>query len=321
MSSLGFGGVMVWIQGILFLGGLFWSVVCAAMLALKWKVPPVIATAPLFAHALATIGAASYGGTQAAEAFAFADPSQRATVLAYSISQVMMAGVYAPIAVFSAGMVATGALIGGLRGSKWWGLPVVSILIFGFVALLPIVTVFYHASFPTALGRVVLYGVFAIPAGLAMAGAHPNQNGREAGVIAGVAFMTLVATTEIAVISHAWSNGFAALAVVDPSRKMELLAAMQAEMSPLRSIAWACILLSTVPAVLALFRAPMPLSDEEIMNSSVSPSGMRWFGSMLAILLLPCWAVAFASVDPSGIFDSLAKTLVVGKSDAQQEPR
>lgn len=319
MSSFGLDGVMLAIYGLLLVGGVLWSLVCGVLLGMKWKVPPVIATAPLFAHAFATAGAGSYGVSQAANAFVAAAPEQRATLLAYSISQVMMAGVYAPIALFSAGIVATGALVGGLRGPKWWGLPVLSILIFAFVSLLPMVTVFYDASFPSALGRVALYGLFTIPAGLAMAGAHPNQSGREAGVIAGVAFLSLVATVEMSVISSAWARGFAAIAGAEPSSKVVILAAMQSEMAPVRNVAWAAILISAVPAALALFRAPMPLSDEEIMNSSVSPSGMRWFGSMLALLLLPVWAIAFVSVDPAGTFATLLTTY---NSDvpAAQEP-
>ena len=305
------GGPVVWIQGILLLGGLLWSLGCAVLLALRWKVPPVIATAPLFAHAITAAAAASYGGNEAALALISADSSQRASLLAYAISSVLMSGVYAPAAVFSAGVLGVGAMVGGLRGPKWWGLPVVSILVFGFVALLPVVSVFFAAPIPLALGRVAMYGACAIPAGLAMAGAHPNQNGRESGVIAGVCFLTLVATSEIAVISLSWVQGFAALAAADPSSKMLLLAALQAELAPLRNLAWAAMVISTLPAVLALFRAPMPLTDEEIMTSSVNPSGMRWFGSLLALLLLPLWAIVFASVDPSGIMEDLGKVYKV----------
>lgn len=305
MSNLGLDGVTLSVYTVLVVGGVLWSLVCAVLLAMKWKVPPVLATAPLFAHAAAVASLATYAHSQAVTAAATAIPDQKALLLSMAVAQFLSAGLLAPTVIFSAGILGLGALIGGLRGPKWWGLPILSILVFGVAALVPILSVFFDAPFATALGRTVLYGVCAIPAGLAMAGAHPNQSGREAGVVAGVAFVTLVASVEISVLSSAWMRGFAAIALADPSSKIQILAAMQTEMVPLRNAASAAVFLAAVPAALALFRAPMPLSDEEIMNSSVSPSGMRWFGSMLALLLVPLWAITLMAADPTETLDIL----------------
>lgn len=299
-------GPALWVHLLLIVGGVLWSGVCALLLGLKWKVPAVVATAPLFAHAFTIFVAASYAGSTVNAALSAA-PEERAMYVAFGVSQVLSNAMFAPMALLSAGLVGTGALVGGLRGPKRWGAPVLAILIYGLVGLLPMFNLLSYGSVGATLLRSGLYLACAIPAGLAIAGAHPHHSGREAGVTAAMCFVTLVGACETAALAHEWSQGFAALAGASPESKAALVTAMAAEIAPHQTVAWLALALSSVPAFIALFRAPMSLTDEEIMNSSVNPSGMRWLGSALAVGLLVLWAMVFLVTNPADILILIAK--------------
>ena len=52
MEVLAEAGWVGWAQIVVAVGGLVWALVAAVLLGLRWKVPPVVATAPLFLHGL-----------------------------------------------------------------------------------------------------------------------------------------------------------------------------------------------------------------------------------------------------------------------------
>lgn len=297
MESVTYGGPLVWGHGVLLLGGLVWAAICAVLIAMKWKVPPVVATAPLLVHGLYVAGVALWATRESAR---FGDdPAQSATLTAYALSTQLAQGSAAVSVLPTAGVLLLGGLFAGVQGRRAWGAPAFVFVLASVAALLPLVGLLQYADTAFTLGRVVLYGLCVLPLAAALAGAHPLDNSREGGLVATVAFATLVASVELLVVSSAWSNVVRALASVSPESKAELVTAAVAEIGANSTLGWVVTGLATMPAVVALLRPAADLTDEEVLAGNVSPSGLRWFGGALALLVPLVWAAARLCADPA----------------------
>lgn len=306
ISLLQEAGPFAWVQLVVAAGGALWALVAAGMLAAKWKVPPVVALAPLFVQPMSAWAGTMYASYQMSGMNGF-DPSQRAMVIAMSISQIIGMGTLTLVVIPVAAILGLGGLGGGVRAPRRWGPAFLAFFSCILVALLPLWSLAYEASFPLVLGRLLLYGLCSVPVAASMLSAHPNSNGREASVVAGGAWFSTVAACEIAAVSSAWSQGFSALAVVDPGAKEEILKTLSAEIGGQAMVGWVLVLAAAVPMVLALARSSTELTEEELLTANVNPSPMRAIGQGLALGLVIAWGLAFWSTDPSEILMALPK--------------
>lgn len=299
-------GPFAWVQLVVGAGGALWALVCAGLLAARWKVPPVVALAPLFLQPISAWAGTMYASYQMSSMGAV-DPAQRATIIAVSISAILGMGVFSLAAVPAAAILGLGGVAAGVRGPRRWGPAALGFFSCILVALLPLWTLGYGAAFPMVVARLLFYGLCAVPVAASLLSAHPNSNGREASVVTGGAWFSLVACCEIAVVSSGWSDGFSALAMVDPGMKGELLKALSAEVGGQAMVGWVLVLAAAVPMVIALARSSTELTYEELLTANVNPSPMRAIGQGLALGLVVAWGLAFWSTDPSEILLALSK--------------
>lgn len=298
-------GVFGFLQlGHFFAGGL-WALVCAVLLAMRKRVPPVIAIAPLLvAPLLATIGA-MVADSQISAALVNADPAQRATLMAAGMAETLAQGWFALLAVPIAMLLGVAGLSAGVRAPRAWGVPVLVFLVATFTAVLPVAGLFYGASPPSVLARVMLYGLGAVPLALATVCAHPKGNGPEGGMVAASAWVSVIAASELAALSSGWSAGFRALAYADAEQKATLLGHLSTEMGGQATLAWVIFALSAVPALVCAMRSGPEPTEEEIMAGEASPSPWRSVGRFVALAVWPAWAFAFLSLDPSAAIAAL----------------
>lgn len=304
MHVLAEAGVTGWIHLVLIAGGLVWALVCAVLLAMRWKVPPVVATAPLLAHALTVLLGVSLSTGDLGSP---ADPAQRASLWAAAIAGVLSNGMLAPAVIPAAAILALGGLAAGVRGPRSWGAPIAAFFAAGAATLLPLVGLAFHAELLPAGVRFALYAACVLPVVAALTGAHARTNVREGGMVTAVAFASVVAALEVATISAEWSDSFRAMASVGAAEKNEIMRLVIEETAPLTALAWGTLALATVPAAMALGRPSIDLTDEEVLSASVNPSPMRWLGTAFALAVPICWAAALAATDVSGMLEAISK--------------
>lgn len=305
MQSVAEAGPLVLGHGVLLVGGLLWAAVCAVLLAMRWKVPPIVATAPLLAQALYSAGGAMWVTREGARFGA--DPSQSAALTASAVAQQLGLGSASVAALPIAAVLIFGGLAGGVRGRRGFGAPAFALLLGLVAAALPLAGILQHGSLPFALGRAVLYGLAAVPVALALLGAHPQDNSRESGLVATVSFAAMVMSVEVLYASQQWTQAFAALAGASPESKKSLVEMVSVEIGSLGTLGWVAFALASGTAVIALLRPAADLTDEEVMAGDVSPSGARWLGGALALVVPLAWAAARLATDPSALLLSIAR--------------
>lgn len=300
-------GPMAFVQLALFFGGGLWALVCAVLLAMRWKVPPVVAIAPLVAPPLLVTLGAAFAEGEVTAALALVDPAQRATLLAAGVAESLAQGWFGVLAVPVAFLLAVGGLAAGVRAPRAWGTPALVFLAAGLTALLPVLGLFYGASVPGVIARVVAYGVCVIPLALATASAHPKGNGPEGGVVAAAAWVTLVGASELAVQTSAWTQGFSALAYVSPENRDAIVKVMVEEVGTQSTLGWTVFALAAVPLVACAVRSGPEPTEEEILAGDASPSPWRTLGRFLALATWPAWAFALLSIDASETLETIRK--------------
>lgn len=310
MQVLAEAGWVGWAQIVVAAGGLVWALVAAVLLGLRWKVPPFVATAPLFLHglllAVAGLVASSQMDTQGVE------PAVKASFVASAVAMVIHNHTLAIAALPSALVLLLGGAAAGVRGRRAWGAPVLVALVGIAAALMPVAGLFQQVPLPLVVIRVGLYGIALIPLVGALAGANSLDNSREGGLVAAAAFATVVAVGESLTIGQLWNTGFRALAVVAGSDKGAFLKAMIAELQGYGTLAGIVLALAAVPAVVALLRPPVDLTEEEILSGATSPSTMRWLGGALALTVPLVWGAAFVAAAPVGLMTQVAALYTSG---------
>ncbi len=304
MGSPSEAGPLIWGHLILLLGGLVWALACAVMLAMKWKVPPVVATAPLLAHGGLVLGVAMWASSR--PPVGADDPAARAVSVAGALST-MLGNATASVAVVPvAALLMLGGLFAGARGRRRFGAPALAALLgFGAAAMPLVALVLVGADMPLAAGRFLLYMVATVAVAGALVGAHPDDNSREGGLIATAGFAALVASCELLVQSSQWAAGLSVLTTIFASDKVPALAALTLEIGAVATLSRVSIGLAAATALVALLRPAADLTDEEMLSGNVSPSGMRWLGGALALLVPLVWAAALLAADPSEILSGL----------------
>jgi hypothetical protein len=301
-ESGGFGLVLMF--GLL--AGPLWAVVCAGLLAAKWRVPPVVSTVPLVLTPLLAAMGGVVAQMQIDEALVHVDASQKATLLAVGIAETLSLGMLGTTVLPSAILLGMGGLVAGIRAPRAWGIPAITFLFAGLVALFPAVGLVWHADAIGVIGRVFVYGLAVLPLMLATASGHPGKNAPEGGVTAAAAFFATVASLELAQLSQAWRLVFQALAHVSPESKRELLAVGIAETDPLGTLAWVTVLLAAVPLLVTAFRPSPTLTEEEIMAGLAGESPWRGVGRVLALGVPAAWLIAMFSLDPVDVLQRIA---------------
>ena len=276
----------------------------AVMLAMKWKVPPVVATAPLLAHGGLVLGVAMWASSR--PPVGADDPAARAVSVAGALST-MLGNATASVAVVPvAALLMLGGLFAGARGRRRFGAPALAALLgFGAAAMPLVALVLVGADMPLAAGRFLLYMVATVAVAGALVGAHPDDNSREGGLIATAGFAALVASCELLVQSSQWAAGLSVLTTIFASDKVPALAALTLEIGAVATLSRVSIGLAAATALVALLRPAADLTDEEMLSGNVSPSGMRWLGGALALLVPLVWAAALLAADPSEILSGL----------------
>jgi hypothetical protein len=300
-------GPLGYAQLALTVGGLLWALVCAVLYGLRWKVPAVVAVAPLGAHALLIIVGTLWSASRVNEAVLMADPSMRATMMAAGIAETLGHGQLAIAAVPAAALLLLAGLFSGVRGTRAYGAPAVAFLCATLAAGLAAASLTAHAEVPLALARALIYAMAAIPLAAALAGRHAQDSSREGGLVAAVSFATLVAACESMGLARGWSMGFRAIAMADPAAKKTIVESFAGEMSSIAVFSWAAMAFALAPVVVALLRPSADLTEEEVMSGNISPSGARWLGNVLALGVPLLWAAAVLTADPSGSFAVILK--------------
>lgn len=294
-------GVFAHLQVVVFLGGALWAFACAVFLGLRWRVPPLLATAPLFLVPLVVAVGATFGYAEATDAAGQSDPAARATLMAAGLSGGMSQGWFGLLAVPVAGLFGVGGLAAGIRGPREWGAPALVFAVALLTALLPIAGLFADVPLPLVAARVLLYGLGVVPLALATANAHRAGNGPEGGMVAAAAWVAVVGAGELATLTYGWVQGFQALAYVDPASRAALVETMSSEMGDQGTLAWIVFTLSAVPALICALRSGPEATEAEILAGDASPSPMRSLGRILAFGVWPLWAFAIAATSPAAV--------------------
>lgn len=300
-DSLRAGGGWAYAQLGLGALGFGWCALCALLLAFRWKVPALIATAPLALHA-----ALAVAGTGSATAPAGATEAEAANVVAQGISQTLASGAMAIAALPSAMVLALGAAIGGARGTRAYTAAGLAFLGLGGLALAQLAGGVLGGSLGQAAAKALLYCGGVLPVALALLGNGERSNARESSIAATVAFASGVASVEALSGSMSWSRVLSAVASVDHDAKGRLLAAAAEEIAVPSSLGLAMFGLAGLFVLVAIFRPAAERSREEIMQGRVDGSPLRGIGNGLAIVTVLAWFAALLATDVSGVVGSIA---------------
>lgn len=303
-------GALAWVHLALTAFGLFWAIVMCALYGMRWKVPPVVALAPLGAHALVVIAGITWGMSRvnsALEGIGSGEPMLRASLLGAGFSEVLAHAQLAATAVPGAVTLLLAGLLSGVRGKRAWGVPVVTAVITFLIVGAIAASLSQYGDTVLVLGRVVLYGGAGLATAAALSGHHRLDSSREGGIVAAVSFAVLVAAGESMVMGSGWAMLFGALASTDPAYREAGVAAGSEELQALHVFSWAAILLAIAPAVIALLRPAAELTEEEVMMPNNTPSGMRWFGGALGLLIPALWVGALLAAGPADILQQITK--------------
>src|SRR5688572_13762518 len=114
VQTLRDAGWVAWAQGATLALGLFWALVCAVLLGMRWKVPAALSTSVLGLHALLVIVGVSWASAETGEPGL--DPARRATVLSVAIGGALSSAILALSVLPAAMVLAIGGMAGGARG-------------------------------------------------------------------------------------------------------------------------------------------------------------------------------------------------------------
>ena len=305
MSGMVEGGWMVWAQFGAAAGGFFWAVVVVVLLLLKWKVPPVLAVAPLGVQAALLVAA----GLSADTHLAGGTPGVAASFLAGVVAEVIQSRLAVVSVLPAASLLLAGGALVGARGRKGWGAPILAVLLGFAAAMVPVASMFSGGELPLVAIRTLVYGGATIPLAAALLGSHPQGNAREGSLIAAVSFASIVAGCESLVCGHQWQAGFMALAAAGTSDQGTLVSGLVEELRTAGNLAGIALALASIPAIIALLRPPAELTEEEILSGSVSPSAGRWIGGALALVVPLLWGAAFVATDAASLMTQVAASI------------
>jgi hypothetical protein len=302
LHEAGFGA---YLQLFALFGGSLWALICAVLLGLRWKLPPMVATFPLGMSALCAI-AATLVATAGVHGNEQADPSVRATILASAIATPLALGTLTVCNVPVAALLGLGGLAAGIRAPRAWVIPILLTLFTSGVALLPLAGFAFGLPWWTVLGRVLVYGLGGWIVALASVNAHVRGNGPEGGMTAAVAYACVVVLGEIAASAFAWSDTFAHVAVSAPAERVVLLDRVTENAGYQRLVSWLTIVLAALPLLPTAFRRGPPLTEEEALSGLATPAPWRTLARWGAVGAWLLWVLAFIELDPVSGFAALA---------------
>ncbi len=288
---------------------LIWCLVPAVLLGMRWKVPPLVSTLPLFLFPLvASMGASwSWSNLQSASRAA---PEERAMAISYGMAQTLAHPELLLLAIPASMILGVGGLIAGFRPPRAWLAPAGVFLSGGLLACLPMIGALslladVHLaglstweSVPLALLRTVLYLAGLIPLTLSAANAHPHGNGPEGGTTAAIAWIGFVGAVELSTGAIHWGGLFSMLAALPDEKRAATLRTIITVASTQVTFRWFALLLAGVPALMSVLREGPELTEKEILTSSVNPSPWRTLGRFLALGVWLAWMLALWSCTP-----------------------
>ena len=299
-------GAFGWLLLFGMVAGGLWAFVSAVLLALKWRVPPVLSALPLLLTPLtAAVGAVAAQGSIDA-AVAGVEPAYKATILAAGTAELLALALLTTTVLPAALLLGMGGLVAGIRAPRAWGVPAVSFFFAILVAFLPSLGLVWSASVPWAVARTLVYGAAAIPLALATSSGHPGKNGPEGGVTAAAAFVATVASMELAYVASCWRDLFGALAAVSPDDKVAMLTTGSASVSLFGTLAWVAVGCASVPLLVTAFRPAPTLTEEEILAGLAGESPWRGVGRVLALGVPVAWGIALLALDPTEVLQRIA---------------
>lgn len=305
VSLLQDAGWVAWIQLAAIVFGVLWTLVCAVLLGLRKKVPPVLSAGFLGLHALLVVLGAFSGATMLTEASAAVDPAQRSMLHAMAVSRGLTSAALAVAVIPSALLLSLGGMAGGVRAPRRFIAPVLAFLACGAAALLPIGGLLMDATLATVAIKVLLYGAGAIPVAASLLCAGQDTNGRESAMAATIAFFCVVASVELAAPSFEWMRAFSAVAHADTAQKGTILRYAAEEIGGPAALGWGSIALAGVPMLIAALRPSLPLTEEEILGGRVGMSPGRTMGLVLGFGVPLLWLLARLLADPTDAMSGL----------------
>ncbi len=283
--------------GLLFLG-LFWALICTVLLAMRWKVPALVATMPLGLHALGAIVAMTAAQSMTLEAVKNVDPSVRAAILAAGMAEGLGNGLMLALAIPSAMLLGLGAAIGGARGSRSFGAPVAAFLVGGLIAVFPAAELLYEGSFGAVGLRLILYGAGVIVVTMALLGNDGKFGAREASMTAALSFFVVVAASEIALSASEWGTMFRGMAAMSGEAR-GMMAEYLAPTHSRATLRWVSMFLAILPVIVAWLRPSVERTEEQTLNEPDPETPMRGAAHFLALGLIPLWLAVAWTADVS----------------------
>ena len=275
-----------------------WTLICAVLLAMRWKVPALIATMPLGLHALAALVALSAAQSNTVAAVRTVDASARAALLAQGMAEALGTGVLLAFVLPSAMVVGLGGAIGGVRGSRSFGAPVLAFLVCGLIAVFPVAELLYEGSIASIGLRLLMYGTGAVVVTASMLGNDGKVGARESSLSTALSFFVVVSACEIVVGSMEWRQLFSALAGMSGEGR----AAMAEYLEPTHTrttLRWVAMFLAIVPVIIAWLRPSVERTEEQMLNEPDPETPLRGAAHLFALGLIPLWLAVAWSADVS----------------------
>jgi hypothetical protein len=296
-------GVFAWVHLGLMAFGLLWAFVAAILVALRWKVPPVVGTLPLALTPLTILVGTQWSFSTVEAAVSMADRMQRAEFMAAGIAEALMQGLAAGFVIPAALLLGVGGFAAGIRAPRAWLAPVGILLLTGFTALLPLVGLAFHDFALPQMVSMAFFILGVIPMALSTANAHPAKNGPEAGTTAAAAWLAVVGSFQVIHVASGWVKGFAALANVGPEHRATLMAAAREEFGSASTLSWVILAFAGIPLLVSVFRPGPTLTDDELLGEAGQASPWRSLGRGLVLVHWLLWAGALWSVDAGGLLE------------------
>ncbi|HNC96486.1 MAG TPA: hypothetical protein PKW90_10205 [Myxococcota bacterium] len=288
-----------YVQLGLFMVALVWTLVCTVLLGMRWKVPAFIATIPLGLHALGAIAALSASQSIILTATKNVDGATRAMLVAQGMSEGLGNGVLLGLAIPSAMLLGLGGAIGGARGSRSYGPPVIAFLVCGLIAVFPVAELLYEGSILSIGTRLLLYGVGAIIVTVSLLGNDGKVGARESSLSAALSFFVVVSAAEIVASSMECRELFAVLAGVSREGRAEFMGGLMEPVHGRTTLRWVSMFLAIIPVIVAWLRPSTERTEEQLLNEPDPETPMRGAGHFLALGLIPLWLAAAWSADVS----------------------
>lgn len=304
-------GALAYLQLAVTLPLLIVALGCAVAVGLGRRVPPAVAALACGVSPLVALVGLQLDRSQVNAALPFIAASDLGIVRAMGEAEALANPQLAVLAALGGGAWVLGAVFGGVRAPRSYGVPAVQ-LVLSLAAIGALALAAVWAGSLTQLAGCGLLTVLAVGLALASANAQRAGGGPEAGATAAVGFVS--ALSAVAIASHVATAREALKSLVFlPELDQPVSAEVGARLSTDLRLTAAALLLASLTVVVAALR-PTVATD-----AAPDDSALRRIGRLLALLAPLAWLLLFASLQTSASFAEAAEAIAASK--AAEPPR